>query len=52
MFFVSLSLTYSVTEKFSLDIETLEPGWQVTGRKLVVVRKGDADSVQLNHMVN
>lgn len=32
--------------------QTLEPNWQVTGSKLSVVGKADADSIHLNPVVN
>lgn len=50
--FVSVSFTYSLKENFSLDRETLEPSWQVTGSKLLIAGKADANFVQLNPMVN
>lgn len=38
--------------KLNLDPSTLEPRWQVTGSKLLLVGKVDADSIPLNPMVN
>lgn len=50
--FCELVFHILLMEKFIVGIESPEPGWQVTARKLVVVGQADADSVQLNRVVN